>query len=270
MAMMSISTTSGFRCSDVTVLRLILIACIGVLHVQVGIAHSDLLLQIDAVSRQLELEPNNDALLIKRGDLYRRHLDYEAAERDFSAARKANPANPLNDFFSGRLALETGDAQAADILLSRHVQQQPQDAAAWVLRGRAGMALGEFDRAAEDFAHAIERSPRPSPELFRLQVLALVAGDQYAKALEVLDAGLARIPGEVNLIALAADTSLVAGDNDRAALYMSLAPEPLFQIERWQQLRARVTCSDERIGTTPDACLDQAVKDLNRQIEAMR
>jgi tetratricopeptide (TPR) repeat protein len=246
-----------------------LVACLGVFHAAAAIAHSDLLLQIEALDQQLKLDPDNDEWLLKRGDLYRRHLDFEAAERDFSLAREANPANPLIDFFSGRLALETGDARTADALLGRYLRQQPSDAAAWVLRGKAAMALAEYGRAAEDFARAVEATPRPTPELFRLQVLALVASDQYGRALEVLDGGLARMPGEVNLIALGADTSLVAGNSERAAAYLSQAPEPVFRIERWQQLRARVTCGGDVSDSALEDCLDLAADELGRQIESL-
>ena len=249
--------------------RLVFIVSLGMLCAPAALAHSDLLEQIDVLSRQLELDPDNDEWLLKRGDLYRRHLDYAAAERDFDAAYEANPDNPLNAFFSGRLALETGEAQRADALLGAYLSKRPEDAAAWVLRGKAGMMLGEFARAAEDFGQAVARSPRPSPELFRLQVLALVAGDRYREALDVVDGGLARIPGEVNLIALGADTSLLAGDHDRAAAFLSMAPEPLFRIEHWQQLRERVTCDGEYRNGQAVACRGQAARELDRQIATL-
>lgn len=269
MATTSTSTTSGFQRSSKTAHRLILVACLGLLQAAVAIAHPDLLQQIEALSRQLQADPGNGELLLKRGDLYRRHLDFAAAERDFGAAREADPANPLNDFFSGRLALEAGDARHADALLGRYLRHRPEDATARVLRGKAAMTLDEPARAAEGFARAIEGTPRPSPELYRLRVLALVASGEHGKALEVVDSGLARMPGEVNLIALGADTALAAGDPDRAAAYLSLAPEALFRIERWHRLRERVICGGDKGSTNDEDCRDRAAEALNRQIEAI-
>ena len=56
-------------------------------------AHPDLVLQIEALDIQLESNPTDSESLIKRGDLYRRHEDYNAAATDFAAARKINPEN---------------------------------------------------------------------------------------------------------------------------------------------------------------------------------
>ena len=73
-----------------------------------------MLAQIEALDLKIQGQATNVDLLIKRGDLYRRHLDYSAATLDFDAAREADPDKAIWDFYQGRLLLEQGKAAEAD------------------------------------------------------------------------------------------------------------------------------------------------------------
>ncbi len=71
-------------------------------------AHPDLQLQIDELSGQLEHEPGNVELLLRRGDLQRRHENWDLAREDFERIRKIQPDNKTVDWFEGRLDVQSG------------------------------------------------------------------------------------------------------------------------------------------------------------------
>jgi len=206
--------------------------------------HPDLLVQIDALTAQLGETPDNVALLLKRGDLYRRHQDYEAAATDFDQVAALDPGDPSLDFYRARLEQDTGNPQAADQLFSRYLQLRPGHAKAWKLRGEAGLALGDPLRAAGYFEKAIILTPNPSPELFRLQAMALMAAGepQWPAAMDSVDLGLERVTVEVTLLGLGTDLSLAQGQTDRADELMRELPGKLLELPQWAERVERLNC----------------------------
>lgn len=237
--------------------------------IPLAIAHTDLELQIAELSRQLADAPDNAALLIKRGDLYRRHEEYGAAAQDFAAARKANPDDPRIDFHEGRLALETGDAQRARELLNQYLALAPGNGAAWVLLGQAELNLKQPLDAAQSFSRAIDLSARPSPQLFRLQVLALVAERRLETAREAVDEALAIWPHQVNLIGLATDVSLAQNDPAQAEAYLRRLPDGLSKVDRWRQRAEWTACLSDPNRSDQTDCLAGARQSLAQQVNEL-
>lgn len=64
-------------------------------------AHPDLLLQIEGLTEQLERQADNVELLLKRGDLLRRHESRDLARADFKRVREIQPDNITIDWFEG-------------------------------------------------------------------------------------------------------------------------------------------------------------------------
>jgi len=233
--------------------------------------HPDLLAQIEYLSGQLRQQPADAELLIKRGDLYRRHADYRAAAQDFAAARAIQPDHPLLDFYRSRLSLETGDATAAESLLQSYLAAHPEHAGAWVLLGQARLGLGHPEAAAADYARAINRSAKPSPSLYRLQVLALLAAGEahWQAAREVVDAGLERFPQEMSLLGLGTDIALAADMPDIAAAYIETLPQAMVRLERWQsrlELRRCLGAKTRGAEVANSRCLEAANKALKEQL----
>jgi tetratricopeptide (TPR) repeat protein len=231
--------------------------------------HPELLAQIELLDTEIQQQPGNAELLIRRGDLYRREQDYSAAQRDFAAARKLQPDNSELDFFQGRLQLERGDFAAADLLLSHYLAAHPEHASAWALRGRTRLSLDLPLEAAQDYAQAIAHSDAPSPSLYREQVLALVAAGEgyYITARKMADAGLDRFPGEVSLLGLATDIALAEDEPGAAALYMQRLPAPISLLPAWQARRERAQClvhGDQPLSPGRAQCHQAAIKSLQQ------
>jgi tetratricopeptide (TPR) repeat protein len=233
-------------------------------------SHPDLVAQIEDLTAKLLQQPADPGLLVQRGDLYRRHADYIAAAQDFATARAIRPDFPKLDFYQGRLMLEAGDAAAAEGLLTHYLAAHPEHAGAWALRGQTRLGLGHAEAAAEDYAQAIRRSANPSPSLYRLQILALVAaGEQHwPAAREVVDAGLDRFPREASLLGLGTDIALAGNLPVIATTYIETLPAALIELARWQTRLELRRCLSEQL---PDAeiskpaCLQEAINTLQQQ-----
>ena len=234
-----------------------------------AIAHSDLELQIKNLSAQLESQADNAQLLLQRGDLHRRHMDYSAAARDFSQARKSDHENPLVDFHEGRLALETGAFLEAVDLLQAYLAAEPGNASGWVLLGEAELGRGEPGQAAEHFSRAIGLSARPAPELFRLWVLALLADERPVDALAAVDAGLERVPGEVNLLGLGIDISLATEQPAIAQDYLDELPGRLLRLDRWSRRAEYTSCLSKGTDPQVERCLQEVSAGLRSQVEGL-
>ena len=210
----------------------------GVSFTPAALAHPDLLAQIERLDQQLLVEPHNVELLIRRGDLYRRHEDYPAAARDFDTARALAAAHPQLDFYQGRLALQQGDYESAATYLDRHLAGHPDDPVGWRLRGETALGHGDTSAAAH-FERAVRFSNAPSPELYRQWVLALLDSGATAAALQAVDQALGQLGAEVTLLGLGTDIALATQDTARAETYLERLPAGLAGLAPWpDRLRA--------------------------------
>lgn len=223
---------------------LALFVAVALTNATVCWGHPDLIAQIEGLTARLEEQPNNIVLLLKRGDLHRRHQDYTAAAHDFERAARIDPAHLMLDFYRGRLQQETGNHAAADRLLARYLERRPGHAKAWKLRGEANLSLGVPEQAADYFKKAIELSTSPSPDLYRLRVMALIAGGEphWSTAMESVGEGLSRFGLEMTLLGLGTDISLASGQTKRANELIGRLPKKLLNLPQWTARNQLLTC----------------------------
>jgi len=236
-------------------------------------SHPDLLRQIEDLDAQLLAEPGNAKLLTLRGDLYRRHEDYESAARDFAAARTIQPEFPLLDFYEAQFLLDTCDPEAAKRHLDRYLLNHPQHASAWILRAEIQRTLGRPKEAADDYAMAIRHAGHASPALYRDWALALVAAGtpQWNPARSVVDTGLVLFPQDVSLLALGTDIALAENKPDLSASYIDRLPEPMMRLPRWQARSEAINCLESRgTGTAESDCLATARTALTEQASPLQ
>lgn len=232
--------------------------------------HSDLLAQIEALDLKIQQQDANVELLIKRGDLYRRHQDYPAAARDFEAAGEVDPDYVILDFYQGRLLLESGQAAGAHEYLSRYVKSQPEHAKAWILLGEASIILNRPVKAAEYFSTAIQASKSPSPDMYRQLILSHIAigPSNWPAALEAVNAGLQQFGSEVTLLGLGVDISLASNLITQADHYLNKLPEPLFRLPQWATRMNLKNCLTVNEPSTEEDCRIQARERLSAQLSS--
>ncbi|MEJ8568076.1 tetratricopeptide repeat protein [Wenzhouxiangellaceae bacterium CH-27] len=233
-------------------MALALVALAGGPVARPAVAHPDLLAQIAQLDSEIALNPEDVGAYLRRADLHRRHVDYDAAEADVEQARLLTRADrathgafePAIDRTAGRLALDQERFTAAVEYLGRSLASRPADPAAWRFRGLALQALGRHEEAAGDFAQAIDRTAQPPPDLYRLRARALTAvgPDGWTRARDAADRGLERHPGDPALRGLATDLALVLGDVDGAGRYLDELPAPILGLAVWKTRVAARGC----------------------------
>ena len=207
-------------------------------------AHPDLILQIEEYSEQIAENPQDTELLIRRGDLCRRHGDWAAAEDDFQSVRELTPDHPMIDWYEGRLLMEAGRSSEADAMLTRFLNVRNDHAGAYQARAIARQDLHQDLLAAGDFQAAVDSSEQPAPSLYRSLVMSLVAIgiDQIEVAITAVNDGLKRFPREVSLLGLGVDLSLAQADSQQALKYLSGIPPRLGDLLQWQFRKAVLVC----------------------------
>src|SRR6266550_708067 len=71
-----------------------------------ALAHGDLHLQIEEVTKRITLEPKNAELYLKRGELHRAHQDWDAAQADYDFAFALSPKLEVIDLAKGKMFLD--------------------------------------------------------------------------------------------------------------------------------------------------------------------
>jgi len=257
-------------CTEEDRLRFSLLAlffAVALANATVCWGHPDLIAQIEALTARLAAQPDNVELLLKRGDLHRRHQDYAAAARDFDQAARIHPTHLMLDFYRGRLQQETGNSGAADRLFAGYLERRPGHAKAWKLRGEVNLSRGVPEQAAGYFKKAIELATSPSPDLYRLRVMALIAAGEphWSKAMESVEKGLNRFGLEMTLLGLGTDISLASGQTNRANELIGRLPGKLMKLPQWTARNQLLTCF---LKQSSFYCLQQARTFLGKRAQS--
>jgi tetratricopeptide (TPR) repeat protein len=181
-------------------------------------AHAELILQIDMVTKEIQQDPQNAELYVRRGHLRREHLEYDEAYADFERAHALMPDLPAIDFFRGRLFLEWGWPLSARACLDRFLARNPKHAEGHTWRARTLLRLNQRLAAVRDLDQAIALSPEPGPDLFveRAQTLSAEGPEHYEAVLKGLDEGMKKLGPLVTLQLFAIDAELKRGNFDGA------------------------------------------------------
>ena len=196
------------------------------------LAHDGVHEQIAEVTRQIERDPKNAALYLKRGELHRLHRDWDKATLDYDRAARLNPQLAVVDLARGRMLYESGKHEPAKLALDRFLAQQP-----------------EHVEAARDFTAAIMlSSPRPQPEMYieRAQTLAAAGIEFRDEALRGLDEGMEKLGPLITLQLAALDLELAQKRYDRALARLERIAAGSPRKETWLARRGEIMEQAER------------------------
>ena len=166
-----------------------------------ALAHGDLHGLILNATQQIEKDPLNPELYLRRAELHRAHEGWDAALADLSRAEALTNHWPILHLARARLFLEAGWCESAKVSADCFLAKEPDNAEALTVRARARVKLGERLAAVEDYTRAISHASPPSPDLYLERAQALQAeGDAHlGTALVGLEQGLARLGPLVTL-----------------------------------------------------------------------
>ena len=229
-------------------------------------AHPDLQIQIDSLSSQIVQNPDKASLYLRRGELYRLHEDWEAAESDYSKASQLDPHLASVLLARGRMLLAAGNPQAAVQVLDEFLYQTPTHPQALIARARAYKKLGNGRGAVEDFTLAIEQLTLPGPDLYleRAEALASLGEAHISEAISGLDEGMEKLGPVVTLQGLALTLDLRRSNYEGALQRVDGIIKNSRRKEQWLFQKGEIL---EKAGRPENA--QEAFRKALRAIEAL-
>jgi tetratricopeptide (TPR) repeat protein len=234
------------RSQNVVVRFLLLIVCFAALPLATY-AHGDLLQQITAVTTQLEKQPGNVELLLRRAELRRLHGELGVGLRDCALAEQLQLGPSVIQFIRGKILNDAGRYAEARTSLDRFLEIQPKNAEALTTRARILMTLSFPEKATADYSAAIALSTTAEPDLFLERAQAWEAANQPHRALTGLDDGIAKLGpiASLELAAIELELQLEKFDNSLARVD-ALATQSQRK-EGWLKLRGEILeCAGRR------------------------
>ena len=167
--------------------------------------HEDVGGQIQALTEQLQQEPGNAALFLRRAELHRHLEHWDLAERDLNRAERLDGRLGGVHLSRALLFLESDRLGRALSSVDRFLKLEPKRADAHQTRGRILFRLGRLAESEKALTTAIQllESPAADAYLERNDVILAQGPARRSRALDGLDEGIARL-GPVVTLELAA------------------------------------------------------------------
>ena len=215
-------------------------------------AHGDFHTLITAANQEIEKDPTNAELYLRRGELYRLHQQFDPAQADINTAETLAPGLPGLDLARARLFLDIAWPLSARAHLDRYLVAFTNHTEAFTLRSRAWAKLGQPLYAAEDLARAIAVMPVGAPDLYieRARALADAGNDQLEAALTGLDEGMKRMGPLVTLQITAIELELRRKNTDGALVRIDVVMQRSPRKESWLARKGEIQL---QAGRTEDA-----------------
>jgi tetratricopeptide (TPR) repeat protein len=211
-------------------------------------AHGELLIQIAAVTRQIEAAAGNPAsLYLRRGDLHREHRDWDEALADYARAASHDPKLLAVDFSRAQLLADRGEPESARVLLDDVLKRDPSLGEAFITRARVLVQLGHRAEAIADFRRGLQHVKEPQPEYFVELAEALDAEGRAEEALRQLDAGIQKFGPTVPLQGHAVELELRRENPDGAVRRLDEMMEGALRKESWLARRGDILARAGRL-----------------------
>lgn len=198
--------------------------------------------ELDVATREeLSKRPDDPQLHLERARVLQMKGAWDAALEQVEAAAAHGGDPDVLGQVRASIYLDAGLPRMARVELDRLLARRPEAAGLLHDRGRAWLAMGDPEAAARDFADAIAKGPRPTPEQVIAHRDVLLALGRKEDALRALDAGASRLGRIVSLELPAVDLEVELGRFDAALarldrLAASGPPNPLWIARRGELL----------------------------------
>jgi tetratricopeptide (TPR) repeat protein len=219
---------------------------------QTSIAHTDIEVQLKAVTQELEGRPNDYSLYLVRGELKRHTRDWLGAEADFARAEQLGSAE-VRDWlrlYRGRLFEEAGQARRAVAELDAYIADHPNHIDALRVRALAHVKTGAFNKAIEDYSRLIALNTAKSPELWLERARLWVRIGDIDAAIASIDNATVFFGPLIALVEFTIDAEIGRRDYAAALDRMEDLPSALMESPEWLWRRGKLL---ERLDRSDDA-----------------
>ena len=219
---------------------LVAICCVVLSSAPGAVAHPDIDLRIADLTVQIDEQPNDSALYLKRGGVASTQPKLALGAGGLPQGRVALAHRPRHPFLPWRMLLESGQAAPALAEIELFLSHKPVHREALLVRARALVRLGRAPEAAADYEASIALRTPPTPENFLEWAAALASLEGgLPRAVAAVDAGVQALGPLLTLQqrAIAYETELGRFDDARARLD---TVQRWLRPERYQAKRAEV------------------------------
>jgi tetratricopeptide (TPR) repeat protein len=213
-----------------------------------ALAHGTFHDRLAALKARLALTPDDAGIHFNLAELYCEHEEPTPALAALERAEALAPGKLPVEYLRGmclRLAGRPAEALAA---LDRFVAAHPENSPARLQRARVHAALDNIPASLEDYRAALRLSARPEPDLVQETADALAAHGSRDEAVQVLDAGLARLGPVPSLTLRALDLETATGRFDAALTRVDALQKTAPRPEPWMAKRAALLAQAGRTG----------------------
>lgn len=205
-------------------------------------AHGELHELIQRATQDIEKNPNDPILYVRRAELHRAHMGWDSAMADVERAASLTNQWPQLNLIRATLYLDAQWAESAVVAATRYLHHDATNGLALLTRARARAKLGQNLEAAEDFTLAIKHALNQGPELYleRAQALGGAGGTHVDDALRGLDEGMNKLGAVVTLQLAAIDLELKQKRVDAALSRLDRVMAQFPRKETWLARRGEI------------------------------
>jgi predicted Zn-dependent protease len=207
------------------------------------------------VTKELEKQPRNAGLYLRRGELFRAHGDFDSANADLDRVAALEPRMEVLPLARGRLFYEANWPQSAKMALDYFIRSHTNNVEALALRARCQVKLGQRLEGVRDYTRAIEAAGEPQPELYleRAQALNEEGPAYYAEAVKGLEDGMKKMGPLVTLQLYAIDLEVKQKNYDAALARLEKASAASPRKETWLARKGEILQTAGRTEQAIDA-----------------
>lgn len=180
-------------------------------------AHGPVHEQIDQLTQQIKEQPDNIALYLERGLLYKVDEDLAKSLADFEKVLALNSKTYAAHFPIAEILLEKEDFEKALYHIDFYLEHYPNHANAYVIHGRIHQALGNDGIAILSLEKALELKGKKAKPDDYLLLAGILEKYQPEEALTVIEKGITVLGDAISLQMEIIDLSIAYSWLDRGA-----------------------------------------------------
>ena len=206
------------------------------------IAHGDLDLQIERISKRIEKEPDNANLYIKRGQLYAKHNEPKEAKQDYFYARKLDKNLLITDLLLAQLLVDNNDANVALSYVNLFLKIHSNHSIALITRAKIYRQMRKPDLCQKDLEKALTHISEPNPSHFISisEAVLLTDDSNISEALDWLKKGEERFGFDIVLKSKEVDLYVQSKQYKNAILVVDKIMEHFQRKEKWLFQKATI------------------------------
>lgn len=231
-----------------------------------AISHPGASSAIDHYTHEIERQPRDQSLYIRRGIAYSSDGQYDKALADFKQAEKLGAPIAVG-FDLGVLYYRRGEFDMAKAQFDKYLEAFPDHAACLEYRARLLRDMGDTRGSVADFQRVFELQQRPNPGHYVsvAGMLETKGPEGIARALAILDSGNAKLGITPQLQQYAIRLELQRGRADLAIERLGTLKPMLGDSPEW-----KVEMAELQLQTGQEEAAGQLLMEATKQLDSLR